>query len=58
MSTNLYAPPVKSQEDIVTFAVRMPKTVREQFKAHCAKHNLDMSEVIRRFILAELDKSQ
>lgn len=56
MSNDLYAPAVKESDETVVFAIKMPKSLREQFKAHCAKHNIDMSEVIRRFMKGELAK--
>lgn len=56
MTTNLYAAPARETSETVIFAVKMPKTLRDEFKAHCAKFNLDMSIVIRRFMEAEIAK--
>ena len=56
MSTDLYAPVSKQQDDVVIVAIKMPKSLREEFKAHCNKFNLDMSEVVRRFMKAEVEK--
>lgn len=56
MTTNLYAPVVAKEDEHVILAVKMPKSLREQFKAHCAKFDLDMSVVLRRFMETEIAK--
>lgn len=53
---NLYAPVVAKEDEHVILAVKMPKSLREQFKAHCAKFDLDMSVVLRRFMETEIAK--
>lgn len=55
---NLYEPvkPVVTTDPTVSMVVKMPKSQREAWKAHCESHDIEMSEVIRRFIASELSK--
>lgn len=55
--TNLYAKQQPAEADkTVTLAIRMPLALREAWKAHCDSHNIEMSEVMRRFITQEISK--
>lgn len=44
-----------ARDEIVTLSVRMPKQLREDFTALCAKHGVDASEVIRALIKSQID---
>lgn len=52
--TNLYAPVKADKVEMSRLVVKVPAALHEAFKAHCAKHEIDMSLVIRRFMEAEV----
>lgn len=54
---DLYAPQ-EHKDDSVVIAVKVPKHLREEWKAHCHAKGADMSVVLRRFIERELQKAK
>ena len=54
MNKSLYAPVKADKEEATRLVIKCPVELRDAFKAHCAKHNLDMSVLIRRFMEQEV----
>lgn len=51
---DLYAPESKDTSDVVSFNVRMPRKLRDEFTAMCESRGIEASKVIRRFLEREL----
>lgn len=55
MTNSLYAPVKQDKEPVVRLVIKLPESLREQFKALCQRKDVDMSVVLRRFMEQEVE---
>ena len=55
---DVYAQPKAAPSEITTVGVRMPKEMRDEFTTLCESKGCNVSQVIRNFIIRELELSK